>query len=132
MTDLLTRKDVEKDIKDLFGFVPEFYTALPDAAIGALWGIQKELELKETVLDNKSKELVGLAMASHIKCKYCIYFHTRAAELFGARPQEIREAIAMGGVTALFSNVISGTQVDFDRFKRDVDRAVEHLSAKKR
>lgn len=129
MAEAKTRRDVEKEVKEMFGFVPDFYKALPDHAVGSMWGIQRDLELAETKLDNKTKELIGLAMASHIKCKYCIYFHTRGAETFGASPQEIREAIATGGMTTLFSNSLTGTRTDFDEFKRDVDRAIEHLAA---
>lgn len=132
MKDPMSRRDVDKEIKDVFGFVPEFYSAVPDHGAGPVWRLQKELELGDTELDHKTKELIGISMASHIKCKYCIYFHTRAAETFGASPQEIREAIAMGAMTVLYSNTISGVRTDFDTFKRDVDRAVEQLAAKAR
>lgn len=121
------RQDVEKEIKEKLGFVPGFYKAMPDAALHGAWSLHGNFELDESSLDGKTKELIGLAMASHIKCKYCIYFHTRTSEVAGATPQEIREAIAMGGVTVLFSNNISGTQVDFDEFKRDVDKAIEMM-----
>jgi len=123
------RKQTEKQIQAKLGFTPSFYESMPDAALPGAWQMQEQLELSETALDNKTKELIGLAVASHIKCKYCIYFHTRGAKLFGANKQEIREAIAMGGLTVLFSNNVTGTQTDFDTFKREVDRVVEHLSA---
>lgn len=124
------RAEAEKRIKDTLGFVPEFYRSLPDAALAGAWSLQDDLELQESALAHKTKELIGLAMASHIKCKYCIYFHTRAAQLFGATEEEAREAIAMGGTTVLFSNNITGTQTDFDGFKRDVDRVMEELSGR--
>jgi len=123
------RKQAETQIQEKLGFTPSFYDAMPDSALPGAWQMQEQLELSETALDNKTKELVGLAVASHIKCKYCIYFHTRGAKLFGASKQEIREAIAMGGLTVLFSNNVTGTQTDFDMFKREVDRVIEHLSA---
>ena len=122
------RKDIEREIKDKLGFVPAFYQAMPDAGMPGGWSLHSDFELEETKLDGKTKELIGLAMASHIKCKYCIYFHTRTAEMYGASDQEIREAIAMGGVTVLFSNSISGTQQDFETFKRDVDKVIEVMS----
>ncbi len=129
MAEAKTRREVEKEVKEMFGFVPDFYKALPDHGVGAAWSLQRDLQLAETALDPKVKELIGLSVASHIKCKYCIYFHTRAAETFGASPQEIREAITMGGLTVMMSNSLTGTRTDFDDFKRDVDRAIEHLAA---
>lgn len=123
-----SRREVEKDINDTFGFVPEFYDALPDAGFSHAWAMHKTYDLGETVLDNKTKELIGLAVASHIKCRYCIYFHTKAAELHGASEQEMKEAILMGGMTVMFSNNITGTNTDLERFQKEVDRAITHLS----
>lgn len=122
------RKEAEAEIKGRFGFVPEFYNAMPESAFHALWSLQRDLEDSEdTRLDNKTKQLIGLAVAAHIKCGYCTYYHSRAASALGATEQELRETAAMGGVTAAISNTLTGARVDFDKFKRDVDRAIEHL-----
>ena len=121
------RKTAENQITELMGFVPDFYKALPDATFNEAWQLQRSLELGETVLGAKTKELVGIAVASQIKCKYCIYFHTKAAETFGASKEEIREAALMGGMTNMMSNAISAGQVDIDDFKKDVDRAIAHI-----
>ena len=42
--------------------------------------------------DNKYKELIGLAVSGATRCRYCCYFHTEAARLFGATDEEITEA----------------------------------------
>jgi AhpD family alkylhydroperoxidase len=121
------REIAEREIKEIMGFVPDFYKALPEPAINAAWQLQKTLELGETVLDTKTKELIGLAVASHMKCQYCVYFHSTAAEAFGATKEEIREASLMGGMTAMMSNAITGAQVDFEQFKKDVDKAIDFM-----
>ena len=123
----MTRKQAEKEIEEHFGFVPDFYGSIPDKALPAFWAIQRDLELSETALDNKTKELIGLAVAAQIKCQYCTYFHTRAAQAFGASNEEVREAIAMGGTVPLFSNSLNGMRYDFDSFKREVERVVEYV-----
>ncbi len=120
-------EQTKKEMTEVFGFMPKFYSALPEPAIPAAWALQRDLELPETKLDNKTKELIGLAVASHIKCRYCIYFHTQAARAFGATEQEMREAIAMSGETVLFSNALSGAQTDFDSFRKEADKALAHL-----
>jgi len=86
------------------------------------------LELGETAIPNRYKELIGLAVAAHLKCRYCIYFHTRAAQAFGATDEQLREACAMGGLTVLYSNAITGMQIDLERFKQEVDRAIEYVT----
>ena len=127
LTNQQKRREAENEIKQLMGFVPEFYSALPDSGFWAAWQLERDVELGETTLDVKTKELIGLAVASHIKCKYCIYFHTEAAKSFGATDQEIKEASLMGGMTVAMSNAVTGSQVDFDRFKKDVNRAIKHI-----
>jgi AhpD family alkylhydroperoxidase len=123
------RAQVRREIEEAFGFMPDFYTALPASAIEHAWGLQHTLELSETALDHKTKELIGLAIASHIKCRYCIYFHDKAARAFGATEEELREASAIGGMTTLFSNSITGAQVDYDRFRKDTDRALAYVTS---
>src|SRR4051794_18895604 len=95
----------EKEMKELFGFVPAFFReSLPEQAHDEEWSVFKEYQLGETVLPNKVKELIGLSMAAHIKCKYCIYFHTEAARALGATDEELKEACFMGGHTVQMSN----------------------------
>lgn len=118
----------EQEIEATFGFVPEFYRAMPEPVFQHAWGIQRDFELCDTTLDMKTKELIGLALAAQIKCRYCTYFHTEAAKAHGASEEELREAAAMGGMTGLFSNALTAAQIDYDRFRREVDRIIEHMT----
>ena len=45
-----------------------------------------------TALSGKHKELVGLAVAAQVPCKFCIVAHTEFAKLNGASEAEIKEA----------------------------------------
>ena len=121
------RETAEREIKEIMGFVPEFYTALPESAFNAAWQLQKTLELGETALETKTKELIGVAVASQMKCRYCVYFHTSAALAFGATKEELHEAALMGGMTSMMSNAVTGAQVDFETFKKDVDKAIQFM-----
>ena len=77
-----------------------------------------------TPLDGKSKELIGLAVASQIPCTYCIAFHTEAAKLNGATDQEIREAVAMAAITRHWSTILNGSLTDEAQFRKEVDQIV--------
>ena len=129
MTQPLSRAQVETEINTTFGFVPGFYKAAPDSAIGTAWAMHRDFEFADTAIDHVTKELIGLSMAAHIKCGYCIYFHTQAARFFGATEAQMREAVFMGGLTVAWSNAITGAQTNLEEFKRDVDRALDHLRA---
>jgi AhpD family alkylhydroperoxidase len=119
-----------REIQEMFGFVPKFFEALPEKTFDHEWAVQRDFELGESVLPAKTKELIGLAIAAHIKCRYCIYFHTEAAKMHGATEQELREACFMGGFTVQMSNSLTGAQVDYESFRQEVDRAMQHVRSR--
>jgi AhpD family alkylhydroperoxidase len=119
---------IEQEMIAHFGFVPDFYDTMPHTALPAAWAAHRDFELAETAIPNKYKELIGLAVAAHIKCRYCIYFHQQAAIANGATEEELKEACMMGGLTVQYSNAITGMRYDFEKFQGEVDRAVEYMT----
>jgi AhpD family alkylhydroperoxidase len=110
------------DIQQTLGIVPGFFREFPQVGIGGAWAEFKNFQLNpNTALNNKTKELIGLAVAAQIPCHYCVYFHTAAAKANGATDEEVREAVAMAAVVRHWSTVLNGTQTDFNRFKDDTD-----------
>jgi AhpD family alkylhydroperoxidase len=118
----MTAQSVYSDIERTLGMVPGFFKLFPDVGIAGAWSEFKTVQLNpKTKLDGKTKELLGLAVASQIPCAYCIYFHTAAAKANGASEEEIREAVAMAAIVRHWSTVLNGMQVDLADFKRDTD-----------
>lgn len=115
-----------QDIEQTFGFVPDFFRKVPEAAIAGAWMEMKSLQLNpKTKLDGKTKELIGLAVSAQVPCHYCVYFHTQAAKASGATDEEIKEAVAMAGITRHWSTVLNGMDIDLAAFKRDTDAALK-------
>lgn len=114
------------DIAATLGFVPAFFAAVPDAGLAGAWRELKTLQLNpSTAIPVKYKELIGLAVASQIPCRYCVAFHsTVAGKLAGASDAELHEAVAMAGIVRHWSTFLNGMQIDPDAFKREVDRAL--------
>jgi AhpD family alkylhydroperoxidase len=123
----MSRAEVESDIRKTLGLVPEFLTEIPDSMIEAEWASFKEFELAETAIPNKYKELIGLAVSGATRCRYCVYFHTEAAKLFGATDEEVNEAALMAKHTMGWSTYLNTRQFDYDRFKEEFDRIAEHV-----
>jgi len=93
-------KATYQDVQATLGFVPAFMKAFPGVEVAAIWDELKSVQLNpKTALPNKTKELIGLAVAAQIPCRYCTYFHTQVAKLNGASDEEVTEAIAMAGLT---------------------------------
>lgn len=119
--------DAEKDIEATLGRVPGFLKAFPPAALPGAWRELKTVQLGKTALPNKYKELIGLAVASQIPCRYCTYFHTQTARALGATDAEIREAIGMASIVRHWSTFLNGMMTDETAFRREVDQAVAHI-----
>src|SRR5438067_921997 len=78
-----------KDIQATLGMVPDFMKTLSPVALPGAWDEMKGIQLNpKTALSGKYKELIGLAVAAQIPCRYCVYFHTQAAKLNGATDDE--------------------------------------------
>jgi AhpD family alkylhydroperoxidase len=63
---------------------------------------------QRSVLDDKTKELLRLALASAFRCRHCTQDHIKKAIAAGATKQEISEALL---ITALQA---AGTQLNWD------------------
>jgi AhpD family alkylhydroperoxidase len=118
------------DITQSFGFAPEFLRKFPDSARAGAWKQMRDVQLNPaTALSGKQKELVGLAVAAQVPCKFCIIAHTEFAKLNGASDAEINEALGMAALTRNLSTMLNGMQVDEPQFRRDVDHLVKNASA---
>lgn len=109
------------EIERALGQVPGMFRYFPDAGIPGAWAEFRDLQLGQTVLPGKVKELIGLAVAAQVPCAYCVYFHTRAARLNGATDEEIREAVGMAAVTRHWSTVLNGSAQSFEEFRTEAD-----------
>lgn len=123
-----SRSEVEQDIRETLGLVPSFFKRIPDQFLDAEWTLFKNLELGETLIPNKYKELIGVAVHSETKCRYCTLFHTEAAKLFGATEEEIQEAVHFAKFTVGWSVYLNGIQQDYDQFAQELQQIGEHLS----
>ena len=118
-------KTARADIQQTLGLVPGFFGSFPDAGLAGAWREMKGLQLNpNTAIPNKYKELIGLAVASQVPCRYCVAFHTKvASELDGAAPAEVQEAIVMAGIVRHWSTFLNGIQMDKAAFRAEVNRA---------
>jgi AhpD family alkylhydroperoxidase len=116
-----SRAEVEREMKNTIGLVPSFFGRIPDEFIDLEWELFKRMELGQTLIPNKYKELMGIALHSETKCHYCTLFHTEAAKLFGATDEEIEEAAHYAKMSVGWSAYVNGIQLDYDQFKRELE-----------
>ena len=122
------RQAVDQDIEETLGLVPEFFERVPDYLLPTEWASFKSLQLSdETAIPNKYKELIGLAVSGATRCRYCCYFHTEAARLFGATEEEITETALIAKNTMGWSTYLNTLQFDYDKFAGEFDQIVSHV-----
>jgi AhpD family alkylhydroperoxidase len=125
-----TRSEIENEIREIMGLVPSMFDQIPDRLLEPEWQIFRDLTFGETAIPNKYKELIGIAVHSETKCRYCTLFHTEAAKLFGATEEEIQEAVHYAKHTVGWSAYLNGIQQDYEEFERELQQVGEHLSEK--
>jgi len=123
----MTRQEVYREIEQTFGLVPSMFKEVPDSTLEQEWKLFRTIQLEEGVIPLKYRELIGLAISGVTKCRYCTYYHTEVAKLFGATEEEIEAAVHYAKSSAGWSAYINGLQVDFDQFRREVKQACEHV-----
>jgi AhpD family alkylhydroperoxidase len=123
----MARTDVESDIRETLGILPSFFEELPDIVLESEWTTFKNFQLGETAIPNKYKELIGLAVSGATRCKYCAYFHTEAAKLFGATDEEVLEAAFMAKHTMGWSTYLNTREYDYDEFRREFDQIAAYV-----
>jgi AhpD family alkylhydroperoxidase len=126
----MTRAEVDRDIEQTLGLVPTFFKEVPDYLIDTEWDSFKKLVLSDqTAIPNKYKELIGLGVSAATRCRYCVYFHTEAARLFGATDEEITEASLIAKNTMGWSTYLNAMQFDYEEFRRGFDQMAAYVRA---
>lgn len=123
----MNRKQVYQDIEKTLGKVPEFFKLVPDRSLQLEWDLFKTIQLGESPIPNKYKELIGVAISAVTKCKYCSFFHTEVAKLFGATSEEIEDAVHYAKSSAGWSAYLNGMQLDYDQFKKELLASIEYI-----
>ena len=115
--------DVKKLLNEVRNGINETRQQLPEV-------MQKLMDLSGTifqdgVLSTKQKELIAVAISTHIKCEYCIVTHVYKALEVGATPEEIMEAasvaFALGGGPSM-AYTVTLVRESIEVFKEDFNK----------
>jgi AhpD family alkylhydroperoxidase len=120
-----------KDIKGSLGIVPGFMKALPQDVLVHEWPMWKKYTLEESLIPEKYRELMGLAVAANIKCPYCLFFHHAMAKMAGATDEEIAETGFLASQTSRWSVLLHAQRYDLETLMEEGKQMGEYLSKKK-
>ncbi len=120
-------KKAEAEMEATFGTVPVMFKVYPEHMRASAWEWFKSAGSPEAAIPAKYAELISLGVASQIPCDYCVYAHTTKAKMLGATEEELRGAVASAADTRHWSTVLNGAGVDFEDFKAEWDKILEHV-----
>ena len=123
----MEREHVYKEIKEMFGLVPGFFQAIPDASLELEWRLFKRVQFDAGPIPNKYRELIGVAIAAVTRCHYCAFYHTEVAKLYGATDAEIEDAVHFAKSSMGWSTYVNGLQFDLDQFKGEVRQVCDYV-----
>jgi AhpD family alkylhydroperoxidase len=96
-------KEYKSVINDISAYSKELHKIIPDTMAGFSAMAKSALQTKS--LDEKTKELIALALGVAAHCDGCLGYHTKALVRLGASREEVAEtlgmAIYMGGGPSL-------------------------------
>jgi AhpD family alkylhydroperoxidase len=131
----MNRQQVYKDMESMMGLAPSFFKSLPDSSIDMEWQLMKRVQMEPGAIPGKYRELIGLAVAAAVHCRYCSFFHTEMAKVAGASDAEVEDAVHFAKSVMGWSTYINGMQTDYEQFKREVGQAAQfvrkHVAAAK-
>jgi AhpD family alkylhydroperoxidase len=123
----MNRKETYKEIEQMMGLVPTMFKLMSDTSLESEWQLFKKVQVEDTSIPGKYRELIGAAVAATLRCPYCSYFHTEMAKLLGATDAEVEDAVHYAKSSVGFSTYINGMQIDYKKFKSEIDHACAHM-----
>lgn len=121
--------ETRDEIEECLGIVPGYFDNLNEEDLVNEWPNFKRHALEETVIPQKYKELIGLAIAANLGCPYCQLFHREAAKMHGASEEELAELTFLASWTARYSGMIHAQNYDLDKFESEFNDIADHLQS---
>lgn len=96
-------KEYKEIIGDITAYSKELHKLIPDTMAG--FSSMAKAATQTKVIDEKTKEMIALALGVAAHCDGCLGYHTKALARLGATREEVAEvlgmAIYMGGGPSL-------------------------------
>ncbi len=118
-------KNIYQDIRDSrkTNYIGNFwrYLAFDPSLLKNVWEDVKNLMVKDTIIDKKTKEMIYMAVSITNNCSYCTHSHTATAKKLGMTREEHSEFLSIVALAAKTNQLVNGLQVPIDEIF-DADR----------
>ena len=112
-------KNIYQDIRDSrkTNYIGNFwrYLAFDPSLLKNVWEDVKNLMVKDTIIDKKTKEMIYMAVSITNNCSYCTHSHTATAKKLGMTKEEHSEFLSIVALAAKTNQLVNGLQVPVDK-----------------
>ena len=120
-------KEVYQDIKQSRNttYIGNFwrYLAFDPDLLKNVWTDIKNIMVKETIIPNKTKEMIYMAVSITNNCSYCTHSHTAAAKTLAMTADEHSEFLSVIALAAKTNQLVNSIQVPVDEiFNEDIEK----------
>ena len=120
-------EDIYKDIKQTrnTSYIGNFwkYLAFDPNLLKNVWTDIKNIMVKESIIPNKTKEMIYMAVSITNNCSYCTHSHTAAAKKLGMNSKEHSEFLSVVALAAKTNQLVNSIQVPVDEiFNEDLEK----------
>ena len=120
-------EDIYKDIKQTrnTSYIGNFwkYLAFDPNLLKNVWTDIKNIMVKESIIPNKTKEMIYMAVSITNNCSYCTHSHTAAAKKLGMTSDEHSEFLRVIALAAKTNQLVNSIQVPVDEiFNEDIEK----------
>lgn len=128
---MATSEEIRQEVEKTLGVMPTFLKELEGdpVALEHSWALIQKFILGESQIPPKYRELMGVAVASAVHCRFCVTFHSAVAKLFGATDEEIKEAAFLAKHTVGWSAFVDGTLADIGQLEKELAQVAQHMSS---
>ena len=119
--------EIYKDIKQTrnTSYIGNFwkYLAFDPNLLKNVWTDIKNIMVKESIIPNKTKEMIYMAVSITNNCSYCTHSHTAAAKKLGMTSKEHSEFLSVIALAAKTNQLVNSIQVPVDEiFNEDLEK----------
>jgi AhpD family alkylhydroperoxidase len=111
-------KNIYQDIRDSrkTNYIGNFwrYLAFDPSLLKNVWEDVKNIMVKDTIIDKKTKEMIYMAVSITNNCSYCAHSHTATAKKLGMTEEEHSEFLSIVALAAKTNQLVNGLQVPID------------------
>ena len=120
-------EEIYKDIKQTrnTSYIGNFwkYLAFDPNLLKNVWTDIKNIMVKESIIPNKTKEMIYMAVSITNNCSYCTHSHTAAAKKLGMTSEEHSEFLSVIALAAKTNQLVNSIQVPVDEiFNEDIEK----------